>query len=57
MAGWSGVAVVGPLEEFAEGFRGELAGLGYASRSSEAQLGLMKHLSRWLSARGESPWG
>jgi len=52
MAGWSGVTVVGPLEELAEGFRGELAGLGYASRSSEAQLGLMKHLSRWLSARG-----
>lgn len=52
MAGWSGVVVVGPLEEFAEGFRGELAGLGYASRSSEAQLGLMKHVSRWLSAQG-----
>ena len=50
MAGWSGV--VGPLEEFAEGFRGELAGTGYASRSSEAQLGLMKHVSRWLSAQG-----
>jgi len=44
--------VVGPLEEFAEGFRGELAGAGYVSRSSEAQLGLMKHVSRWLSARG-----
>jgi site-specific recombinase XerD len=44
--------VVGPLEEFAEGFRGELVRLGYASRSSEAQLGLMKHVSRWLSAQG-----
>lgn len=54
MSGWSGVTVEGPLEEFAEGFRAELVGVGYSSRGSEAQLGLMKHLSRWLSAQGLS---
>jgi len=54
MGGWSGVSVSGPLEEFAEGFRDELVGLGYCARSSEAQLGLMKHVSRWLSAQGHA---
>jgi len=46
--------VSGPLEGFAVGFRAELEGLGYAQRSWEAQLGLMKHLSGWLAARGLS---
>ncbi len=46
------VRVSGPLEGFAAGFRAELEGLGYAQRSCEAQLGLMKHLSGWLAARG-----
>jgi integrase/recombinase XerD len=52
MAGPSKVGVSGPLEEFAGGFLAELAGVGYAPRSSEAQLYLMRHLSRWLGARG-----
>ncbi len=55
MRGPWGLAVrfgVGPLGEFVEGFAAELAGRGYSSRSSEAQLGLMRHLSRWLEARG-----
>lgn len=52
MAGWSGVSVSGPLEEFAEGFGVELARLGYSVRGSEAQRGLMKHVSAWLSAEG-----
>lgn len=52
MSGWFGVSVSGPLGEFAEGFRVELAGLGYSSRGSEAQRGLVKHVSGWLSAQG-----
>ena len=44
--------VSGPLRGFAEGFLAELAGLGYASRSSEAQLRLLGHLSGWLAAEG-----
>ena len=43
---------MGPLGEFVEGFAAELARLGYSARSSEAQLGLVRHLSRWLDARG-----
>jgi len=46
------VSVSGPLGEFAEGFLAELAGLGYSSRGSEAQLRLMKHVSGWMSAQG-----
>jgi integrase/recombinase XerD len=52
MAGWSGVSVSGPLEEFAEGFRVELARLGYSAGASERQRGLMKHVSAWLAAQG-----
>lgn len=44
--------MAGPLEEFAEGFRAELSGLGYSSRGSEAQQRLMGHVSAWLSAQG-----
>jgi site-specific recombinase XerD len=43
---------VGPLGKFVEGFAAELEGRGYSPRSSEAQLGLMRHLSRWLQERG-----
>lgn len=46
----SGTVRRGPLEEFAEGFVGELVGLGYSRRTCEAQLGLLRHLSRWLEA-------
>lgn len=52
MTGPFKVSVSGPLEEFAEGFLAELAGLGYAPRSSEAQMRLMKHLSGWLATQG-----
>ena len=40
------------LEDYEEGFLAELAGLGYASRSREAQRYLVRHLSRWLVMRG-----
>jgi integrase len=40
------------LEDFAEGFATELAGLGYSPRGGEAQLRLMAHLSRWMSQQG-----
>ena len=40
------------MEGFAEGFAAELSALGYASRSSQGQLLLMAHLSRWLAAEG-----
>lgn len=52
MSGSFGVRVSGPLEDFAEGFAAELAGLGYSLRGGEAQLWLMAHLSRWMSAQG-----
>lgn len=48
----SGVSVSGPLAEFAVGFTVRLAELGYAPRSVEAQLRLMKHLSEWLGTEG-----
>ncbi len=54
MAGRYRVRVCGPLQEFEEGFRGELTGRGYSWVSAEAQLGLMKHLSSWLESRGQS---
>lgn len=54
MAGRYRVRVCGPLEEFGEGFRGQLVGLGYSWASAEAQLGLMKHLSSWLESQGQS---
>ncbi len=43
---------VGPLGGFVEGFAAELEERDYSWRSSEAQLGLMRHLTRWLQARG-----
>lgn len=42
----------GPLEEFVAGFRGALAEQGYAPRSIDAQVGLVRHLSRWMTERG-----
>lgn len=44
------VGVIGPLERFAAGFATELARLGYTPRSSQTQLHLMAHVSRWLRA-------
>jgi site-specific recombinase XerD len=37
---------------YAEGFRLELARLGYTAGSAELQLGLVAHLSRWLADQG-----
>ncbi len=44
--------VSGSLQAYVEGFRAELAGLGYSPRSAEAQLRLLRHLSGWLVDRG-----
>jgi site-specific recombinase XerD len=44
--------VTGPLAEYADGFRAELARLGYTPLTAAGQLRLMAHLSRWLDAEG-----
>jgi site-specific recombinase XerD len=54
MGNSSRVLVAGPLGGLAEGFVGELVGLGYAPGSREKQLALMRHLSSWLGERGLS---
>lgn len=41
--------VVGPLEPFAQGFAGELARQGYTVGAASHQLGLVAHLSRWMT--------
>jgi len=48
----SRVRVCGPLEPFASGFAGELARLGFTANSAGLQLGVVAHLSRWLTAEG-----
>lgn len=45
-----GIHVSGPLEPHVPGFLDELARRGYAPWSATSYLGLMGHLSRWLSA-------
>lgn len=55
MAGPSEVSVVGPLGEFTEGFRAELADLGYSRRGGEAQLRLMGICRDGLGLRGSRP--
>ena len=52
MEGSAQSAVAVRLEDYEEGFLAELARLGYASRSREAQRCLLRHLSRWLAMRG-----
>jgi integrase/recombinase XerD len=52
MKGSSRARVVGPLEPYAEGFRGELARRGYSPFTVVWHLYLMGHLSRWLAGRG-----
>ncbi|MGA2455855.1 MAG: tyrosine-type recombinase/integrase [Solirubrobacteraceae bacterium] len=52
MAGRPRASAFGPLDGFAEEFVAELAGQGYAPRSSEQQLRLLRDLSRWLAAEG-----
>jgi integrase/recombinase XerD len=44
-----GARVVGPLEPFAEGFAGELARQGYTVQTRRQKLGLVAHLSRWMT--------
>jgi hypothetical protein len=44
--------VTGPLAEYADGFRAELARLGYTPLTAAGQARLMAHLSRWMSAKG-----
>ncbi len=53
----SRVRVPGPLESYAEDFRGELAGRGYSPDAAAVQLQLMGHLSRWLAGQGLDPTG
>ena len=48
----SRVRVAGPLEPYAEGFRGELAERGYSPDAAAVHLQLMGHLSRWLAGQG-----
>jgi integrase/recombinase XerD len=44
--------VVGPLAPHADGFRAELARMGYTHLSAEGHVFAMAHLSRWLAAEG-----
>ena len=46
--------VTGPLAEYADGFRAELARLGYTPLTAACQLRLIAHLSRWMTAEGLS---
>ena len=45
------VRVPGPLDQYAEGFRDELARLGYTPLSAIVHMRLMARLSRWLAER------
>ena len=45
-------SVTGPLAQYADGFRAELARLGYTPLTAASQLRLVAHLSRWLVAEG-----
>ena len=47
----SRTAVTGPLARYADGWREELTGRGYAVGSIKGQMGLMAHLSGWLSGQ------
>ena len=44
--------VVGPLAPYADGFREELARIGYSPGSAEIHVRLTAHLSRWLVVEG-----
>lgn len=46
------VRVNGPLAEYADGFRCELAEHGFAPASATRQLELMANVSRWLADEG-----
>lgn len=49
------VIVVGPLAQYADGYRDELVGRGYTLWSATAQLRLLAHLSRWMAREGLAP--
>lgn len=51
------VRVAGPLAGWADGFHAELMALGYAPRSAQTHLLLMRRLSRWLDRAGLEPAG
>lgn len=51
------VRVPGPLGPYAEGFRDELARMGYTPLSAIVQMRLMARLSRWLAESDLSPSG
>jgi site-specific recombinase XerD len=46
---------MGPLAQYAEGFREHLLGQGYTGGSAAHQIHLMAHVSRWLEADGLGP--
>ena len=48
----SKVALSGPLEQYAEGFAGDLARQGYAPSVVVIHVRRLGHASRWLEARG-----
>lgn len=48
----SQVRVMGPLAPHADGFRRELARVGYRPNAASNQLQLMAHASRWLDSQG-----
>lgn len=47
----SRTVVTGPLAAYADGFRGDLSGRGYAQHSISGQVRLMAHLSSWLDSQ------
>ena len=44
--------VTGPLALLAQGFWGELTGVGYTPRTARDHLYVLAHLSRWLAEEG-----
>ncbi|MGH3915841.1 MAG: tyrosine-type recombinase/integrase, partial [Pseudonocardiaceae bacterium] len=48
----SRTVVAGPLAPYADGFRDDLGGRGYAARSIGGQMRLVAHLSVWLEDQG-----
>ena len=51
------VRMTGPLAAYTDGFRGYLAGLGYAPSSAQDQLRLMADVSRWLDGQAADASG
>ncbi len=48
------VRVTGPLAMYADGFRADLAGRGYAAGSADRNLRTLAHVSRWMDGQGLS---